>query len=53
MVGMSIGLSLMLYVKFQTTIAWTWYVLIGTSVTFLTALAASYVITEKEKPTHV
>jgi SSS family solute:Na+ symporter len=53
MIGMSCGLSLMLYVKFATTIAWTWYVLIGTTVTFLTALAASHVITEKEKQTHV
>lgn len=53
MFGMTCGLSLMLYVKFATTIAWTWYVLIGTTVTFLTALAASYVITEKENPSHV
>ena len=53
MIGMSFGLSVMLYVKFQTSIAWTWYVLIGTTVTFLTALAASYLVTEKEKPLHV
>lgn len=53
MVGMSFGLGTMLYVKFGTTIAWTWYVLIGTTVTFLTAIAASYVISEKEKPSHV
>jgi hypothetical protein len=31
----------MLYVRLGTNIAWTWYVLIGTSVTFLAALAAS------------
>ncbi len=49
MIGMSCGLLLMLYVQNRTTIAWTWYVLIGTSVTFLTALAASYITPEKEK----
>jgi SSS family solute:Na+ symporter len=53
MVGMSCGLGAMLYVKFGTTIAWTWYVLIGTTITFLTAIAASYGITEKEKTNHV
>jgi SSS family transporter len=34
MVAMSAGLVVMLYIKFFTPIAWTWYVLIGTSVTF-------------------
>jgi len=53
MIGMSCGLAIMLYVKFQTSIAWTWYVLIGTTVTFLTALASSYFISEKENPHHV
>ncbi len=53
MLGMACGLTLMLYVKFETSIAWTWYVLIGSSVTFLTALAASYFITEKVRPSHV
>ena len=41
------GLALMLYVKFQTPIAFTWYVLIGTSATFLAGLAASLVWKEK------
>ncbi len=48
MAGMSAGLALMLYVKFQTQIAWTWYVLIGSSCTFLVALLASRFVTEKE-----
>lgn len=48
MVGMSAGLALMLYVKFQTQIAWTWYVLFGSSCTFLVALSASYFVREKE-----
>lgn len=46
--AMSAGLALMLYIKFATPIAWTWYVLIGTSFTFATGLAASFVL--KEKP---
>jgi solute:Na+ symporter, SSS family len=49
MTGMATGLSVMLYVKFGTSIAWTWYVLIGSSVTFLVGLAASYVISERAK----
>ena len=35
------GLALMLYVRFATPIAWTWYVLIGTSATFAVGLAVS------------
>ncbi|MFN3323813.1 MAG: sodium:solute symporter [Bryobacteraceae bacterium] len=34
MAGMVAGLAVMLYVRFFTPIAWTWYVLIGTAVTF-------------------
>jgi solute:Na+ symporter, SSS family len=34
MTGMIAGLIMMLYIKFFTPIAWTWYVLIGTCVTF-------------------
>lgn len=41
--GMAAGLGLMLYVRFETSIAFTWYVLIGTSATFLTGLVASLV----------
>jgi len=29
------GLVLLLYVKFFTNLAWTWYVLVGTLATFL------------------
>jgi Na+/proline symporter len=42
MCGMLAGLALVLYVKFGTPIAFTWYVLIGTSATFLVGLASSY-----------
>ena len=46
MCGMTAGLALMLYVRFETTIAWTWYVLIGTTVTFVTAYLLSFAIKE-------
>jgi Na+/proline symporter len=47
MCGMVAGLALMLYVRFATPIAFTWYVLIGTTMTFVTGIAASYVVREK------
>jgi Na+/proline symporter len=47
--GMVVGLVLMLFVKFNTTIAWTWYVLIGTSVTLCAALLASLIMPEARK----
>ena len=43
MFGMCAGFALILYVKFETSIAWTWYVLIGTAGTFSAGLAASLV----------
>jgi len=39
--GMLAGLALMTYVRFATSIAWTWYVLIGTTLTFVVGYAAS------------
>jgi Na+/proline symporter len=48
MCGMVAGLALMLYVRFATPIAFTWYVLIGTSMTFGTGLVVSLIL--KEKP---
>ncbi|HXA52871.1 MAG TPA: sodium:solute symporter [Candidatus Acidoferrum sp.] len=39
--GTIAGLSTVLYVCFQTPIAWSWYVLIGTTVTFGVGLLAS------------
>jgi SSS family transporter len=41
--GMVAGLLVMLYVKVGTGIAFTWYVLIGSSVTFAAGLLLSYV----------
>lgn len=49
MAGMAAGIAINLYVKFGTTIAWTWYVLIGTSMTFGVALAISAVIDRQER----
>jgi Na+/proline symporter len=46
MSGMLAGLAVVLYVKFGTPIAFTWYVLIGTSATFFVGLAGSYVFKE-------
>ena len=51
MVGMAMGIVVNLYVKFGTPIAWTWYVLIGTSVTAGVALLASLVMNEREEVT--
>jgi hypothetical protein len=48
MVGMAMGITVNLYVKFETPIAWTWYVLIGTGVTAGVAMLASLVVTERE-----
>jgi SSS family transporter len=42
-IGMFSGFMVMLYVRMFTGIAWTWYVLIGTSATILAALLASLV----------
>ena len=41
MFGMCVGLALMLYVRFATPIAFTWYVAIGAGATFATGMAVS------------
>jgi SSS family solute:Na+ symporter len=40
-VGVVVGLAVILYVRFRTPIAFTWYVLIGTVATFGAAWLAS------------
>jgi Na+/proline symporter len=40
--GVVAGLATIVYVKFFTPIAWTWYVFIGTTATFTVGLIASY-----------
>jgi len=44
LIGMGTSILLMLYIKFNTPIAWTWYVLIGSLTTFLVAWLASLLI---------
>ncbi len=46
-IGLIAGLSLMIYVRFFTGIAWTWYVLIGSSVTFATGYLSSLMTSEE------
>src|SRR5918997_2094289 len=41
LVGMIARMTVMIYVWWTTPIAWTWYVLIGSAVTFLVALAVA------------
>jgi len=42
MVGMCVGLAVTLYVRFYTPVAWTWYILLGTGITFTTGWLASF-----------
>ena len=42
LLGMIASIFVMLYVRFYTPLAWTWYVLLGSSVTFFVAWLASY-----------
>jgi SSS family solute:Na+ symporter len=46
MCGMAAGLGLLLYVRFATGIAFTWYVIIGASATFVTAVILSWCLRE-------
>jgi SSS family transporter len=43
--GMIFSILLMFYIRFFTPIAWTWFVLIGSLVTLLVALIASFIFT--------
>jgi SSS family solute:Na+ symporter len=49
LIGMSASILLMLYIKFFTPIAWTWYVLIGSLTTFAVAWLASFIFTERKR----
>src|ERR1019366_5021935 len=48
--GVVAGSVVMLWVKFATKIPFTWWVLIGASVTFGIALLASFVLPRERKP---
>jgi SSS family transporter len=41
LVGMIASIVVMLYIRFMTPLAWTWYVLLGSAITFLVALAVT------------
>jgi SSS family solute:Na+ symporter len=42
LIGMLVSMMIMTYIRFGTTIAWTWYVLIGSVITFLVAWLAGF-----------
>ena len=42
LLGMLVSIVVMLYIRFWTPIAWTWYVLIGSLITFLVAWVAGF-----------
>jgi solute:Na+ symporter, SSS family len=44
LVGLVGGLALMTYIKFCTSLAWPWFVLVGSSATFLIGLVASFIL---------
>jgi Na+/proline symporter len=41
LVGFGVGLAAMIVVKFETPLAWTWYVFVGTVITFAVGSLAS------------
>ena len=45
-IGMVAGVALVVFVRLETHIAWTWYVAIGTAMTFFTALVLSAFLKE-------
>jgi SSS family solute:Na+ symporter len=49
-IGMFAGLGAMLYIHFYTALLWTWYVLTGAGITFLTGAAASFATTSGDNP---
>ncbi len=48
MIAMIAGLLLMIYIRFETRIAFTWYVVIGTAATFLTGYVMSLFLKEPD-----
>jgi SSS family transporter len=47
LIGMTASILLMLYIKFFTPLAWTWYVLIGSLTTFFVAWLASMIFNKE------
>jgi Na+/proline symporter len=46
LIGMLVSIVVMLYIRFWTPLAWTWYVLIGSIITFVVAWLASFAFAE-------
>lgn len=51
LIGMLVSIAAMLYVFFATNIAWTWYVFLGSLITFLVAWAASFAFSPAKRAT--
>jgi SSS family transporter len=49
LIGMLVSIGSMLYVFFGTKIAWTWYVFLGSLITFVVAWAASFAFAPAKK----
>src|SRR6185295_6301833 len=49
LIGMVTSMIVMLYIRFWTPIAWTWYVLIGSLVTLLVAWIAGFAFASATK----
>jgi len=49
MVGMLCGFVLEVYIWLKTPVPWTWYVMIGTVVTFVVGYAASFVLANERR----
>jgi solute:Na+ symporter, SSS family len=50
LIGMLVSIVSMLYVFFATKIAWTWYVFLGSLITFVVAWAASFAFSPAVSP---
>ena len=48
LVGLLFGLAVLTAIKFTTGLAWPWYALVGSSVTFVVGLAASWALPDSE-----
>jgi len=42
LIGMLTSIAVMIYIRFWTPIAWTWYVLLGSVITFVVAWLAGF-----------
>ena len=50
--GMTAGFVVIIFVRYGTSVAWTWYAVIGATVTFGFALLCSAIFTQMTKENH-